>query len=353
MHMRSRGSNRSIVGLEVDPGSVSAAEVAVNGSLTVSRAAVMPLTPGIVRDGEVTDPAALTEALRLMWRDNKKLGKHVRIGVANQRIVMRWLELPPIDDHKQLDAAVRFAAQDTVPMPLDTAVLDWQSSGIIETPAGPRLRIMVVAARRDMVERVLGAVRDAGLHVDGIDLSAFGMMRAVASGDAEPTLYLSIGGMTNMAIADAGQCLFTRVSGGGLESIAVDLAERRGLTLEHSRAWLAHVGLAEPVEQIEGDPAIVAEARTALESGIQRITGEVRTSLDFHQMQSEATTVASVEKVVLTGPATTIPGFGDAIAAQLAMTVEQRTIQVDAEHVAMPAGAVTVAAGLAVEERPA
>jgi type IV pilus assembly protein PilM len=351
--MFSKGSTRPIVGLEVEPGSVSAAEVVVNGAITVRRAAVVPLHPGVVRDGEVADPSSLTEALRAMWHEHKGMGKHVRIGVANQRIVMRWVELPPIADEKQLDAAVRFAAQDTVPMPLETAVLDWQSAGFVETPQGPKLRVMVVAARRDMVERVLGAASDAGLRVDGIDLSAFAMLRAVARGDDAAAVYLSIGGMTNLTVAEAGTCLFTRVSGGGLESVAVDLAERRGLTMDHARAWLGHVGLVAPLEEVEGDPEIVAGARTALLSGIHRISSEVRTSLDFHQMQSESAATASVEKVIITGPATAIPGFSAAIGDQLSMPVEERVVAVDGDDITFAPGAVTVAAGLAVEERAA
>ena len=59
-------------------------------------------------------------------------------------------------------------------------------------------------------------------------------------------LYLSVGGLTNLAVAEDGNCLFTRVSGGGLEAMAVDLAERQGLTLDHARAWLRHVGLETP-----------------------------------------------------------------------------------------------------------
>lgn len=347
------GSTRSIVGLEVDPGCVRAAEVEVNGRLRVRRAAEAPLQPGIVRDGEVVDAPSLTEAIRQLWRANKGLGRRVRVGIANQRIVMRWVELPPIDDDKQLDAAVRFAAQDTIPMPLETAVLDWQRGGVIETPSGPRLRVMVVAARRDMVERVLEAVRAAGLRVDGIDLSAFAMMRATVAQDDGPTVHLAIGGITNLAVAEAGMCTFTRVSGGGLESIAVDLAERRGLTMEHSRAWLAHVGVARPLEEIEGDPEIVAAARESLIGGIQRIGAEVRTSLDFHAMQSETAGGASVERVIVTGPVTAIDGFTDHLGETLGMPVEERVVDIDPKRVASAPGAVTVAAGLAVEEAPA
>ena len=120
--------------------------------------------------------------------------------------------------------------------------------------------------------------------------------------------------------------------------------------MEHARAWLGHVGLATPIEEIEGDPEIIAGARTALQAGIQRISSEVRTSLDFHQMQSESAVSAPVEKVVMTGPATAIPGFGAAISEQLSMPVEERVVAVDGEHVPLAPGAVTVAAGLAVEE---
>ena len=74
---------------------------------------------------------------------------------------------------------MRFQAQDQIPMPLDQAVLDFQPLGIVETAEGPRQRVVLVAARRDMVERVLAAVRAAGLRPEGIDLSAFAMIRAL------------------------------------------------------------------------------------------------------------------------------------------------------------------------------
>ena len=65
-------------------------------------------------------------------------------------------------DRKELAAAVHFQAQDQVPMPLTNAVLDFHPLGIVDTPAGPRQRVVLVAAQRDMVEHLLGAVRGAG-----------------------------------------------------------------------------------------------------------------------------------------------------------------------------------------------
>ena len=166
----------------------------------------------------------------------------MRVGVANAKIVVRSVDIPPLTDSAQIEAAVRQIAADELPMPLESAVLDYEPIGIVETSAGPRLRVVVIAARREMVESVLAAVTGAGLKPRGVDLSAFAMIRALGGGRADSALYLSVGGMANLAVVVDGVCLFTRVTGAGLEGMGIELAERRSLTLEHARMWLRHVG---------------------------------------------------------------------------------------------------------------
>ncbi|HEU4978905.1 MAG TPA: type IV pilus assembly protein PilM [Solirubrobacteraceae bacterium] len=342
-------SSKTIVGLDIDPSGVTAAQVAVNGHVLIEAAATAPLEAGVVRDGEVEDVEALAEVLRGLFREHRDLDKRVRVGIANSKIVVRVIDLPPIADPKELEAAVRFQAQEHIPMPLDSAVLDFQPLELVETEGGPRQRVLLVAARRDMIDRVLAAVRGAGLRVEGVDLAAFAMVRALyRKGDAEErVLYLSVAGMTNLAMAQGSTCLFTRSSGGGLESLAVELAERRALTLEHARAWLVHVGLDRPVELIDGEEDIVTEAREVLVEGVRRIASEVRASLDFHHAQGGG---GVMSRVVLTGPAIAVPGFAEALGIELGLPVE-------AGHLAggpddLEPGRLTVAAGLAIEEAP-
>src|SRR6201991_119486 len=177
-----------IVGLEIEPSAVPAAAVTVNGHVSVKTAAVVPLETGVVRDGEVNDVDALADALRSLYRENKGLDKKVRIGIANQKIVVRVLELPPLEDRKELEAAVRFQAQDQIPMPLDSAVLASQPLDIAETERGRRQRVLIVAARRDMIDRVMAAAKAAGLKPEGIDLSAFAMIRALHRQQADDGL---------------------------------------------------------------------------------------------------------------------------------------------------------------------
>jgi type IV pilus assembly protein PilM len=368
----------------------------VNGSIVVKHAAGAPLPADTVREGEVLDEGVLSETLREVFKDGG-LSRRVRLGVANQRTVLRTLELPPITDRKELDAAVRFQAQDQVPMPLSNAVLDFHPLGIFDTPEGPRQRVVLVAAQRDMVQRLLAAVRDAGLRPEGVDLSAFALIRSLYRPDPEHAgrvLYLNVDGLTNMAIAEGTICRFTRVVGGGIEALASELAERRSIPLVDARVLIAAVDLTvsptpEPAPQVtveaetesvavddaeaptvveEGIPSTItsdpahpsavpsegapatpdADVRTVLENGIREIAGEVRNSLDFHRSQEGG---GEVSLVVLSGSALDLPGFAEALQEQLGVQVERESVRLDEQDLGgVSAHRLAIAAGLAVEE---
>lgn len=326
---------KTLVGLDIEAGSIAATELEFNGGTQVSRTAVMPLEPGIFNEGEVTDPEALGEALSSMFAANK-LGKRVRLGIANQRIAVRTLHLPPIEDPKELDTAIRFQAQDDIPMPMEQAVLDYRVVGQEQSPDGDRRTVaVVVAARRDMISKCMEALRDAGLRPEGIDLSAFGMIRALAreasatlampvqQDPAAPTpaptrLYCNLGDVTNLAVARGSTCLFTRVSSFGIEGVAQRLSERRRLSLDHARQWLTHVGLERPLEQVEGDERTVAVTRELLVEGVAKLTDEVRLSLEFFGAQEGS---LAVEGAVACGPGSAIPGLLDRLSSELGQAV--------------------------------
>ena len=343
--------NPSLVGLEIESSAINAASVGVSGGLAVERAVHAPLAPGIVRDGEVADVDALADALTAMWAAHKDLPKQVRIGIANQKIVVRVIEMPVISNPKELALAVRFGAQEHLPMPLDSAVLDYQALDVVDTPNGPRQRVVLVAARRDMVDRMLDSARKAGLRVKGVDLAAFGMVRALAGSDGgsleDTVLYLCVGGLTNLAVAQGTRCTFTRVVGAGLESMAIELSERRGLTLEHARGWLEHVGLtADPSDPASEEDLIAEDARAILADGVRRIASEVRNTVDYHLAQTTAGGGAT--RCVLTGPALAVPGFAETLAGHLNLPVTRGSVPGAPETVDV--GRFSVAAGLAVGE---
>lgn len=361
--LKKRGrKERTVVGLEIEAGSIGATEVAVNGSVQITAAAVQPLPANAFADGEVVDPEAVAAALRTLFATNK-LSRRVRLGIANQRVVVRMLRLPAIDDPGELDAAVRFSAQEQIAMPLDQAMLDHRVVGGIPANDGvpAQIDVIVVAARRDMIAASLKPLKDAGLEPVGVDLSAFGMIRALADAGAtvgedsnlelpataSVVLYCSVGDVTNLAVAKGRSCLFTRVSPVGLDDIAGSLASSTGLPPEHAQMWLNHVGLSQAVEQIEGDPGVVGKARAALENGAASLLDELRLSIDFYGAQEAS---VPIERIVLCGTGSAIPGLTEQMEPTLGLPISVASPTPLGRYSAESAARLTLPYGLALND---
>jgi type IV pilus assembly protein PilM len=299
-------SSGGSVGLDIDGRYLAAAQVE---SGRVVRGASVDLPSGVIQDGEVADGDRLAEALK-NFVTQAGLPKSVRLGVSNQQIVVRVVELPRIEDAKQRDAAVRFQAADAIAMPLDEAVLDHQVAGYTEAPDGsPRMQVVVVAARRSMIEGLLEAAKKAGLKPEGIDLDAFALVRMLATASAgelddSARVYCHLGGVSNLAIAVGTACLFTR-----------------------------------PLAAVWDED----------EAGA-RLADEIRLSIDYYMTQGQA---RPVSEVVLSGPGSTDGelvealglhlGLPTTVAAPLGM-LEGSSVGDEDPH------KLTVAAGLAMGE---
>jgi len=387
---------RSVVGLDIEPGFLAAAEFSNGSEPELIRAATESLGPGLFHEGEVIDVDGLAERVKAFFREHD-LPKRIRLGVASQKIALRVLELPVINNEQELEAAVRFQAQEELPMPLEQAVLDYHVLDRVDNGEGGRMRVVVVGARRDTVEHLLAVARKAGLQPELVDLSAFALVRAlyvkpgpslqdlvtadmvplpeigldgqpVHAEPAEPaepvvqpeipeeaTLYCYVGGLTNLAIGVGQSCVFNRVLQNGVESMAATLAERRGLTLDHSREWLRYVGLERSIEGLEGEREIIEDAREVLASGTRRIADEIRLSIEYyHTTVPEA---RRVEGTVMAGPGIAIEGLASFFEQELGMPVKPRSMgQINVRPGVLDgveAAELTIATGLALDEVPA
>ena len=180
MRIRRNTSSSGTFGLDIDGTFLAAAQV--KGG-RVDRAASAPLDHGLVVDGEVANAEGLAGAIK-DFAGEHSLPRNVRLGIGNQQVAVRHLELPRIEDPAERDTAVRFQAAEAMPMPLDDAVVDYSSLGDASEPGGaPRERVVIVAARRPMVSRFVDAVRTAGLKPVGIDLDAFALVRVLGAAD--------------------------------------------------------------------------------------------------------------------------------------------------------------------------
>jgi type IV pilus assembly protein PilM len=310
---------KRVVGLKVGASQLAAACVATNGTVELQQVARQPLEPGVVVNGELRDPEALAEALKSFFSRNKLPKNNVRLGLATSRIGVRVIDIGGIDDQKQLDNAVRFRAQEALPIPLDEAVLDYHVVGeSVDDEGQPTQRVVLVVAYRELVERYAEACRKAGIGLMGVDVEAFALLRALVEprqqSDAEvATVAIAIGhDRSTFAVSDGRICEFTRVLAWGGSTLNIAVA--RALDLAPSEVeGFKHLLSLEPTPPPAGvPPEQYALAVDAVRKQVQAFARELVSSLQFYQHQPGS---LAIGEVVLTG--------GTAMLAGLATELQQ------------------------------
>jgi type IV pilus assembly protein PilM len=313
---RSKGGTdpQRIVGLKIGASQLAAATLSNNGAAELLQVARQDLAPGIVVGGELREPEKLSEALREFFDKNSLPKRNVRLGVANNRIGVRTFDITGVTDPAQLDNAVRFRAQETLPIPIDDAVLDYHVLSESTDHAGQNLkRVLLVVAYRDLVDRYVSACRKAGIELASIDLEAFALLRAMAApreeSGAVALVVVSVGhDRSTFAVSDGRFCEFARVLEWGGSSLNVALARALNMAPSETEALKRALDL----RVTTPPPGLTdAQARTATEAVTRQIESfarELVSSLHFYQGQPGSLSIA---EVVLTGGTAHMGGFAE------------------------------------------
>jgi type IV pilus assembly protein PilM len=309
----------ALVGVEIGSFAVRAAEVTVAGPRpSLRRFAQVDLPAGAVVDGEVMDVAAVSAALRRLWAEGRFSGRRVVVGVSGQRVIVRQADLPAMSE-QDLHSALKFEAQDLIPIPTEQALLDFTVvNHLLPGDEGlpPQMRILLAAAHRDMVAGHLAALKGARLEPVAVDVAALAMLRAVPVATEDPLAggsvdaVVSIGAdLTTVAIRERGVARFVRILNvGGGSTHADSLPEPAlvpGPNVANGSSGPAAVAVAERA------PAMAPER-------LVRLVEEVQSSLDFYLAQADGD---RIDLVLVTGGATQIDGVMAALTSRLSSPV--------------------------------
>ena len=243
---------REIVGLKIGASQLTAAHISSNGKSSLLGFGSAPVTPGVVTGGEVRDSDKLAHDLNELFARTKLPKKAVRIGLASNRIGVRTVEIEGVSDPKQLGNAIRFRAQEALPIPLDEAILDFQVLAREEGEDGqPKHRVQFVVAYRDLVNSFVDACQKAELKLVGVDLDAFALLRALSplgerakDTDAGAVVAVSTGAERSTIAVSAGLiCEFTRVLDWGGATLTSAIATELAIDLEDAERIKQIVGL--------------------------------------------------------------------------------------------------------------
>jgi type IV pilus assembly protein PilM len=350
---------KKLVGLKVGASQLAAARVVNNGEPELLQVAREELEPGIVVAGELREPDALADALKRFFRAHKLPRTGVRLGISSNRIGVRIFEISDIDDEKQLHNAIRFRAQEALPIPLDEAVIDYHVLGESVGEDGARTRrVLLVVVYRDLVDRYVAACRKAGVKLVGIDLEAFAALRALGGGNGTQgnaaVVIASIGhDRTTLAVSSGTVCEFTRIIEWGGQNLNVAIARALDTAPSEAEPVKRSLSLLEPAETWASLPAERAvKVRAALQRELEAFSRELISSLQFYQGQPGS---LGIGEIVLTGGTTHLPGLDVELGNLMGVNVRvgdplarvRRGKHITGEE---QLGSLAVAIGLGIEE---
>lgn len=251
--------NRGVIGLEVDSREMRAVELKASGKgYAVSTWGRTRLTEGVVIDGRVANTRLFSESLHKLITENGFKSKDIVLGVNNQDVIMRFASFPKVPADK-VRGMIQFQAQDHIPVPINELELDYVVVGEKSTEEGDFINVVLVGARKKMLNDFIIAIQDAGVNVKEIDSAMLAIGRAALISSSDGTFALV--GYNN----DIGNVLvFSR----GVLGMA------RTVNIVQSPAWIAYIE--------EGTKS--AEKETSIISDI--LLTEVRSSVNYFRMQN-------------------------------------------------------------------
>lgn len=316
---------RRLIGLDIGTNAVRVVELEPGEVPRVISFGQVALPPDAMREGEVVDRAAVTAAIQRLWKELSLRKGEVRVGVASPRVLVRTLDLPVMSE-EDLAGALRFQAQELIPIPYEEAVLDFQ---VIEqiplpddaptadgVPPQQMQRVLLAAAHREMVGSLVAAVSAAGLTVGAVDLVPLALIRAIGrrvsddGGGAEAIVSIG-GGVTVIVVHEAGLPRFVRVLGTGGRALTDAIS--RDLNIPYDQAEAVKRQTAQVPEDI------AERARAAMARPIADLVEQVRGSIDYFRGQPGTPRLLQIS---LTGGGSLQPGLARQLGDLVGLPVE-------------------------------
>ncbi len=305
------------IGLDIGSSAVRAVQLhrGRDGVVVLDRIGQVILEPGAVEDGLIVQAEPVTEALRILWQQFGLKGRKVGLGLANQQVIVRPVDLPLIqgDDVK---ARLRMQAQDFLPVPMDDVEFDHELVEEFAHEDGTAMmRVLLVAADKQMVADTIGAVKAAKLTPVVLDLDAFAQVRALRDpvaavdsfGPATGHAIVNVGAnLTSIVIHTAGTPRFVRTVNVGGDDITESLSAAFDMTWEQ----------AETIKSVT--PGASSPYTTLLDERIAWVVEEIRSSMNYYRTVPGA---VAVEDVVLTGGSSLIPDLTQRLSQALSTEV--------------------------------
>jgi len=339
------------VGLDIGSSSVKLIQLKEKkGGYALQAFGVAKLPPETIVDGALMNSGAVVQAIQELLAEHKVKAREAAIGVRGHSVIIKKISLPRMSQD-ELDESIQWEAEQYIPFDVKDVNIDTQ----ILTPDGDaagQMDVLLVAAKKDMINDYTSVCAEAGLQAAVVDVDAFAVQNAFeASYELQPdetVVLINVGAsVTNINILAGGTTTFTRDVTMGGSAFTEEIQKQLNISAEEAEAL--KVG-----GQGETDAVVPQEVERVIQQVAEQLAGEVQRSLDFYAATAADNRIA---RVYLSGGTARIPALFKILEQRTGVPVEVlnpfKAIEVDDRKfdpmlITHSAASAAVAVGLAL-----
>jgi type IV pilus assembly protein PilM len=305
------GRKRTTVGLDIGSGLVKVAVMDhAKSEPELVRVSIVPLLADAIVEGEVMDPGIVAEAIKTALESAGVTKGDIVTAVGGRDVIIKKIQIERVKE-QQARELMRWEAEQHVPFDMESVEMDFQ---ILDPDgSGSEMSVLLVAAKRDLIESKMRLLSDAGLTPAIVDVDAFALHNAFELNYPDAmrgvVALINIGNeTTNINILDGGVPILTRDITVGTRRFREDLQRERGLGADEA------AGLIQGYDRSPHLDAVIEGRGEEIAVGIERAAAFLASS---SRSQNQ------ISGVYTCGGGSRIPGLADALGQRLRMKVEQ------------------------------
>lgn len=224
------------------------------------------------------DIAPLAAVIKKLHKEARISSKEIALALPESQVYTRSIKFPLLTD-AEIGSAVKWEAEQYIPIPLEEAVVQHQILARRENVSPPEVLVLLVAAPRGLVEKYQRLIQMAGLTLVTLETELMAISRALAPED-QTIMIVDFGARsTNIAIVKEGKLGFSRSIATGGDAFTRAISQGLGIDLQQAEEYKRTYGLSS--KHLEG------KVKGALETVFRLVADEMRKAVQFYQSEEQ------------------------------------------------------------------
>lgn len=263
---------------------------------------------GLLSEAE-SDLIAVSEVIKKLCLETKVKTKNVVTALPQDQVFTRIITLPKLSE-EELTSALKWEAEQYVPIPLEEVILSHQIVGEIKENGKEKIEVLLAAAPINLVNKVIKVLETAGLNPASLEIEIISVARSLVPPKSEITMLVDLGSnATDLAIVENSQVVFVHSISTAGAALTRAVAFELGLDPDQAEAYKKAYGV-DP-EKLEG------KVKSAIGPVLDVIVKEMENTIQFFQTKEK-----NVKQVILTGGTAGLPEVASLMAKKLNLEIQ-------------------------------